>query len=398
MLFFNYFIGVDRLKIYGKSDKLLNLLELNSVEYDDLETCDQYIVLSCASYTAKKLLVILSEKEIPFDVISRKGLPFMLKRFILRPGLVLGTIFFSIVMIYYGKFVFDIKIEGNERLSDRYITDALSSFGFEVGTYFPDVDFDALSVAIPGKYGDISWIFVNMMGNVARVRVREFDAGTPGGSDNEFPSDLIAVKAGQIYRFEVSSGIVKVNLGETVYPGQILVSGIEKSETLDYEEKSCGRVFAKTSNSYCLSQEENVIEKSMAERRLLSRTIIFLGKEIKVLKRDRQEEVKCDIIEEEHKLTLPDGTELPVLIREIYALEYSEQERILSEDEAHDMLDLQLSNLIGSLGEGTVVLGMNKEYRYDGGVYYCDIRLYCIENIANETRAVREEKDSTEKQ
>ena len=65
-------------------------------------------------------------------------------------------------LFFYGRFVFDIKISGNERLSDKYIMDALANAGFEVGSYIPGIDFDELSNKVPLGYDDIS----------ARLRLR----------------------------------------------------------------------------------------------------------------------------------------------------------------------------------------------------------------------------------
>ena len=139
---------------------------------------------------------------------------------------------FITAMIFYGEFVFDIKVNGNERLSDKYIIDALENSGFRVGSFIPDIDFDELSNKVPIEYGDISWIFVNMMGNVAQVEVREYkkDQENKGEAPPAEMTDLVATEYGQIYRFEVSDGITKVSIGDVVSRGQILVSGMEKGE------------------------------------------------------------------------------------------------------------------------------------------------------------------------
>lgn len=393
------FIGIDKIEICGKVEEILNFLELYRVEYTCLEVISGGIRIELPMYKTSGVIRLLEETGYTSSIISRRGLPVVIIKMLKRPGIILGMAFFLTVLYFYGSFVFDIKINGNKRLSDKYILDALENSGFSVGSYIPDIDFDALSNKVPIGYGDISWIFVNMMGNVAYVEVREYEKT----EDNqvpvtEGPTDLVATVEGQIYRFEVPSGIVKASIGETVTKGQILVSGWEKGEKSEFIGRSRGRVFAKVVKEIRAEQQFEVEEEAVISKELIKKYVNFLGFEINLLKNSGNFDGSCDIIEESRKLTLPDGTELPVVIREIYVLQKEKKLRVFTEQEAETAAQIKFEEAYFSELEGAEVLKIEKTENNTGSSYSINAKVYCIVEISKEVPSVREENNEEKKE
>ncbi len=403
------FFGEDEIRIKGQKEKIINLLELNSVEYEDIKVFEGAVSLKVPSFRKKRIERYFALKGMEVETVEKRGLPAFIYRILKRPGLVLGGILFTLVMIFYGNFVFDIKVHGNETLSDKYILDALESEGFGVGSYIPNIDFDELSVKVPVSFGDISWIFVNMMGNVAHVEVREYKGAedknqtqtprppiAPGtqsadGEINDEMTDLVAVSDGQIYRFEVSSGIIKAAIGQTVLKGQILVSGWERGEKSDYFGKSKGRVFAKVVEQISVGQSFEVEEVVEQSRELQKKSIKILGFEIKVFENSSILGESCDIIEESYKLTLPDGTELPVIITKRYSVITKSEKKTLSKEEAKALAEKKFEELLERDYGNAEIIRVERTENAAGGKYMLFCRIYCIKDISLEVPSVRDE-------
>ncbi len=392
----NFFFGTDRIKITGDVTRVLNLLEYHNIEYRDLKTGVDWVEFTVLRMTAKKI------RKLPFyninencrvEIISRKGLPQFFLDFLCRPGMVLGVMFFAVCMLFYGSFVFDIKINGNNRLSEKYVLDALKSQNFTVGSYIPNVDFDRLSNEICLEYGDISWMFINMMGNVAYVEMHEYQGGNK--KEDEFNegsmTDLIATEDGQIYRYEVSSGIVKISIGETVLRGEILVSGIEKGEKADYYGRSVGEVFAKTYNTFNFKLPREIEIFEVSEKIEVEKWIEILGFRINLSKKGSNFDTSCDIIEESSKLTLPGGAELPITLTKRYEVKKVTRKVTLTDNELKDLADKRLSREFEEKLERCEVLSMQRNDTVNDEGYTVECSVYCIKNIAKEVKAERSE-------
>lgn len=388
--------GVAELRIYGGAEEILNVLELHSVEYYGLSFFKEGVVIKLKEYKLRSVTELLRKRQIKAELVSRKGLPTLFRKIIKRPGMIVGVLMLVAAMYFYGCFVFDIKISGNERLPDKYVIDALAASGFEVGSYIPAVDFDELSNKVPIGYGDISWIFVNMMGNVAHVEVREYKRDGALNQSPKPPTDLVATSDGQIYRFEVSEGITKVSIGQTVCKGDILVSGVEKGEKADYYGRSVGRVFAKCVRTLSAEIPFEMEQEVETEKILVKKTVKILGIEINLLKNSSNFDGSCDIIEESRKLTLPDGTEMPIVITKRYAVKKQIRHTVITSSEASFLAQRRLGEMLEDLMGEAEILQMTKSECERGSVYQMSYKIYCIIDISREVPSVREEASGKE--
>lgn len=393
-----WFFGIDRIKMVGDRTSILNFLEYYDIEYDDLKIFEERIEFSLIRRNTRKLkkLNLVGRQGIEeIEIISRRGLFQSLIDLVRRPGLVLGAIIFMICVLFYGSFVFDIKINGNDRLSEKYVLDALESCNFKIGSYIPKVDFDRISNEICLEYGDISWMFINMMGNVAYVEMREYQGKEKKEEqfDEGSMTDLIATEEGQIYRYEVSSGIVKISIGETALKGDILVSGSEKGDKADYYGRSVGEVYAKTYHTISFKLPRVIEITEVSEKIELEKWIEILGFRINISKKGSNFDTSCDIIEESSKLTLPGGAELPVVLTKRYEVRKNTKTVTLTDRELKALADKRLSEEIEE-GLGRIeILSMNRNDGITEDGYSVECSVYCIKNIAKEVRAERREEE-----
>ena len=99
-----------------------------------------------------------------------------------------------------------------------------------MGTFGLSVDGDDLRNHVLLDLPQLSWIAVNVTGCRAHVQVRE-RVEAPDIVDRREPSNLVARRAGLVLEIRTLAGERMVLPGTTVEEGQLLISGVEDTDT-----------------------------------------------------------------------------------------------------------------------------------------------------------------------
>ena len=121
-------------------------------------------------------------------------------------------------------FIWDIEVEGNERLSKGEILRALSDCGVSEGCFWPAADAERVRGEMLLRCGDLAWMTLNVRGSRATVLVLEREE-KPEIYDEKAAADLVASRDGVVRGLNVKNGRALVGRGELVRAGQTLVSG-----------------------------------------------------------------------------------------------------------------------------------------------------------------------------
>ena len=127
-------------------------------------------------------------------------------------------------------FIWDIEVEGNERLSKGEILRALSDCGVSEGCFWPAADAERVRGEMLLRCGDLAWMTLNVRGSRATVLVLEREE-KPEIYDEKAAADLVASRDGVVRGLNVKNGRALVGRGELVRAGQTLVSGEMDSPT-----------------------------------------------------------------------------------------------------------------------------------------------------------------------
>ena len=127
-------------------------------------------------------------------------------------------------------FIWDIEVEGNERLSKGEILRALSDCGVSEGCFWPAADAERVRGEMLLRCGDLAWMTLNVRGSQATVLVLEREE-KPEIYDEKAAADLVASRDGVVRGLNVKNGRALVGRGELVRAGQTLVSGEMDSPT-----------------------------------------------------------------------------------------------------------------------------------------------------------------------
>ena len=360
---------------------VFDLLRKSGANHRCLTLQDGILILSLPRKDAKRLIPILAAHSISYRIQKEAGLYLLLQRLWHRPGLCLGALFFCFALFLSTQFVFDIRISGNEVLTDAEVLEELKENGFICGSFLPKIDMEALCNRVVLHSDRISWISVNMLGTVAHVEVKERKNKDPGSQVSKLAC-LVAERDGVIVGFDCGSGTVAVNVGETVKKGQVLVNGVLETQGGVYFQNAYGRVRARTERTFCVTVCKSEDVTVGYQREILEKYIIFLGKTVKVFAKGGNSPASCDTIKEETvQLSLYKDLMLPIYEKTVY-LEIPITERVsYTEEQAQRIAAEEIAAQMAGI-DGLSVLESEVIFTEDDHSYTMTRTITCIENIA----------------
>ncbi len=324
---------------------------------------------------------------IPITVKNSGGLPCVLKRLRRRPGLILGCAVGICLYIASTQVVWDIRISGNSTVSDCDIEDTLASCGFTVGSPLRDFRADVLENSVLLSDDRLSWISVNRRGTVAYVEVRE--ASHTPSPESDAPADLVASIGGVIQWVELEEGNVRVSTGQTVSPGEVLVSGVYDSMTEGIRlTRARARIYAQTAREITVTipltyEYKNYLfdEADGSGGVYREKLLKFFKKTIKFSKKTGNYVEGCDIIEGEKSLGPIQGVGFPISIRTVWYLPYIMTTAKRTYDEAEELAYIELSQRISALPGGAELLSETVTVNRTPDALVLRCFLTCVEDI-----------------
>jgi similar to stage IV sporulation protein len=247
------------------------------------------------------------------------GLPYFCYRHRKRAGIFLGTLLSVILMFLSQRFVWDVRVTGNDTMTESEVIEELSACGFGVGSYIPGFRAGELENRVLISSDKIAWISIYLDGTVATVQVVEHGTAPPA-EDVSKPANLVAAFDGQIETLELYRGSCLVTAGQAVKKGDLLVSGIYDSQTQGMRyTRASGKVFARAWQRIRVEIPFRYEEKVYGEAQRGDVTLNFFGFSTKILKSTGNLVGSYDIIEDEKEYALGNGCRLPFSVVRTYA-------------------------------------------------------------------------------
>ena len=383
------FTGYRTLSTDGKNAaRLLELCRRRVLIYEDFShTEDGGIVLRFPLPAARRAAMLCEAYGIPVTVVREGGLPRLMQWMVRRAGLVVGLILGLILLTAARNVVWDIRISGNQTVSDRAIEQSLAACGFGVGTSLRGFEADKLENDVLMLDDRLAWISINRKGTVAYVEVREKTLRPSEGPDS--PCDIVASMAGVIERIELEEGNVRVAAGQTVGQGEVLVSGLYDSMTQGIRITAArARVYARTTRVLTveipLEYQQKVYQTAPQDpdgEIFQEKSLIFFGNHIKFSKKTGNVGVFCDTIENERSWGLLDGVGFPISTKTVWHVPYVVTTATRTPDEARELAYFELARQINALPGGPELISKSITTHLSDTHLTLTCTLTCIEDI-----------------
>ncbi len=386
-----YIKGYVRIKIWGFApERFLNLCSnRNILLWDIVKEGDVYYMnISLSGF--RNLRGIVRKTKTRVVILKRYGLPFLLPKMLSRKFFILGLIAAVFFWFYTSLFVWEITIEGNQRITEDIFMDFLKNEGIGIGMKTNQVDIEKLEKDIRKNFDQITWTSAKFSGTNLIIMVKENDAVlSPVFED--IISDLYADKDGTIVSMIVRSGIPNVKIGDTIEMGTLLVSGdipIQNEDTTirDYQyTRADADIIVERSRDVFFSLPFDYIKKVYTKRETKQYSIYVGGKDFYFGK--QPEYTDYDKVSSEKEMMLMKGIKLPIIFSTHIYREYQNTECLYTLEEAESLLYQKYNSLLDDYEkEGIQVLQQDIHMDSEKGCFTLSGELLVREKTGTEIK------------
>ena len=393
----NYARGWVRLVVCGPfPERLLNLCAQRGVTFWGVEWLDgQTLRLTLLRRDMDGLEELARRAGCTVEIEQRAGLPSFLARFRRRYAFLLGLALSVLCVCLLSNFVLTIEVTGNQQVPDAVILSQLRRLGLRTGVYGPKLDVKQIALDTQLALEELSWVSVNLYGTRVQVVVRE-RVKPPELLEEKGVSDLVADVGGVILRVDAVEGQAKVKPGDTVSPGEVLISGTVTMEGPQYSNvpsrylhvRAAGAVWARSWRTVSAQipvtaavKEYTGADKSRWSVTLFDQRINFYGN-------SSISWADYDKISKTYTAVLPGGQVLPLSATRELLRQWTPARVQVDMVAAQDLLERQLRTRLEQLvGEDGRVVAVDWSARIADGILTVTGVAECEEQIARSTPA-----------
>ncbi len=157
-------------------------------------------------------------------ILRKRGLPMFLHRHRRRRAFWVGFLLFALIITLLSSFIWSIEIDGTEKIDKNIIRNALISCGLDVGVVKYKIKASDIKEEMLKAVPELSWVWVEVKGTRAFVHVKE-KTPAPDIVPLDRPCNIVAKKDGVIADFVADRGTMRVEKGDAVKQGALLISG-----------------------------------------------------------------------------------------------------------------------------------------------------------------------------
>ena len=345
--------------------------------------------LSC-TYTVcknewKTLREICSKMGNSLRIVGKTGLYWHIRNVRNRLVLAAGLCLMLALSLLLPTRVLFVQVEGNQRVPKNRILEAAEASGIHFGTSRRKVRSEQTKNTLLSQVDALQWAGVNTSGCVATVSVRERDViaeAVPGSGI----SNIVAVRDGYIVSCTGTQGNVLVQPGQSVYKGQVLISGYADLGLCIQAVQAEGEIMALTERQLDAVCPAEYLARDMEQDAKRKISILLGKKRINLWKGSGISGASCGRMYKEYYITLPGGFRLP------FALcidRYTDCDLTIAKQEQPAAQAQLMAFASGYLSEkmiaGNIMNAVQQVRNTDSG-YCLHGRYACLEMIGKERR------------
>lgn len=227
------------------SEKLLNIFWLENLRVYKIKRKDVATLILEIDYLNYVYIKDVVEKlGGRINIIKSNGLVFFLGKLKKKISLVIGGILFLGIIYYLSTYIWAIEVEVQKNIPPFEVRKQLSSLGIKPGISKSSIDVKKLEKQLENTGSEILWLRVRIEGSTLKVVIEE-KVNPPQQVEYKY-GNLVATMEGEIKRIYTFSGRSKVKNGQLVKAGDIVIEGVDGSESGEYILPPRGIVIANT--------------------------------------------------------------------------------------------------------------------------------------------------------
>lgn len=217
----------EEIQVFRINKKNRNTIEI-TINYSDFEHV-RNIIIDCFG---------------KFRIVNKKGHVFIIEKIKKRMSLLIAPFVFACVLYYLSTFIWAVEIQDGGNISPFDLRMELKNLGVEPGINKSKIDVYELEKKLESYNRELLWVRLRTEGSTLKVAFEEKINSPKIKQENN--NICIAKMGGEIKRIYVTSGTAKVEVGDIVKKGDVLINPIEGKEGTEYETPAEGVVIAST--------------------------------------------------------------------------------------------------------------------------------------------------------
>lgn len=315
-----------------------------------------------------------------FRLLEQRGGPWALGRLKGSAGFCAGALVLMLLLFVSSLFIWDIRVAENPtELTEEAILAALEDIGVGVGRCWVGLSSDMIRAEALLRLPELSYLTVNVQGSRAEVLVRGKEE-IPEKRDEKTPTEIRAARGGVITEIRVLEGEQLASEGDTVLPGDLLVSAERNGRRVHARAEIRGRTWREM--TACVPLTEQQIRPEGLKKQ---RWGIILGKRrVNFAINSGISGGTYDKITQIWPLEVPGVFRLPLALfretRQELRCTETERDRVAAEESLRQLLR---QRLLAELSEGEILTERFTVSEGDG-LLYVTLRAECLERIDRE--------------
>lgn len=342
-LIYMFFSGYVTIVIEGFFvERFINICRNNNIVLLDIERENNtYLKVKILKSDFRDIRHIAKKTKCKVKIERKSGLPFFVNKYRKRKIFAIAILVIAIFIFILTKFIWNIEITGNDKISEEEIMSIISEYGINRGILKKNIDTEKISNAIRLERDDISWIGITIKGTNVKVSVKE-SIETPDVINRNEICNVVAKEDAVISKIVVHSGTPRVEIGAEVKKGDILVEGVMEGAHLGNrpvhaDANVTGVIYFQKEKKEAFLQNQKIETGNME----IKREICINNFKINLNKRLSNFE-NYDTIYSNHRIKLFSNFYLPIEIKKITNTEIKNELVEYSESELKDKIEKEL--------------------------------------------------------
>ncbi len=334
--FVRWLKGFVRFKIIAKSpERFINIIIKNRISIWNTTRDDGAMHACMYVKDYKNVRAFAKKSKARLSIVSRHGLPFYIKKYKNRVGILIGIFVFIAVVYVMSCFVWTIDVTGLETISYSHLMNTLEDNGLYVGAYKKNASFQTISRNTMLDIQDIGWMSINVIGTNASVEIKE-KAKSPKVKNTGVPANVKASMDGLILSINTYKGEAFFEKGSAVVKDQLLVSGVINDKLGGVKlVRANAQVIAQTTHKKSFTLEKTV-KQSHVQKPKVRKTLSILNVNLPYKFAFANKE-NCAVRFQKDSVYIFD-TFLPLSVNTTRLYEKQYEDVTLSDKKAHEIL------------------------------------------------------------
>ena len=270
-----------QLRIEGfKADKLLNMAFRKGIFMRRICVLSETEITVWIAAGDLKKLKKLAKSLYKITVLQEKGPECGLKKIRRQPFVLLGIALAAAVIFTRSLLISTVIVDGYKAIPEESLRKCLSESGIYEGAWRPDIEWEKARKTLYDTFPEITWVKLVYDGTAVYLDISETDdlrdtSRTDADGDAEDTddaedtgkkityTDLVAEKSGYVESVQPLWGEARVEAGDYVKKGQVLIGGcipiepttFEEGDAKEYYVKAQGEVWARVPYRLNFAQE-----------------------------------------------------------------------------------------------------------------------------------------------